>query len=144
MKNAPPLPLLLLLTLILAMSPAVARAAIFKYIDPLTRMANYSNFRPVGHAARELIIAPPRPASVARARPVLPARAPMLGVNDFPRIAPARQRQLDADRKGIIGDELGAEELLLRQALDGRAGAEAIGRHQANVAALRRELARLR
>jgi hypothetical protein len=135
-----------LLLLFLGACAGAAPAAVYKYIDPVTRIASYSNFRLPGQPSRELT---PPPSSARRHSGKFKgdgkdAPARLLGMADFPRIDPARQRQMDADRKVIIGDELRAEETGLRQALAAHAPAESLHRRQADVDALRRELGRLK
>jgi hypothetical protein len=58
-----------------------ARAALFKYVDPLTRMASYSNYRPAQPGARELVlrIDAPRRRAPGNSRAPAAAAAPMRG-----------------------------------------------------------------
>jgi hypothetical protein len=140
------------LLLAMLVMPA-ARAVLFKYVDPVTRMASYTNFRPSQPGARELVLRPEPPPRRAASRggstPTTHAAPggrkppPMLGAANFPRIDAERQRELDADRKHIIGSELLAAQAELARLLAGRAPADRVGRRRSDVAALQRELARL-
>ncbi|MET3133297.1 hypothetical protein AAKU55_003587 [Oxalobacteraceae bacterium GrIS 1.11] len=127
-----------------------AHAAVFKYVDAATRIANYSNFRPRGYAARELLPPPPpRAKSEPRFKQEphlkqVPDVVGSVGAQAFPRVDPQRQRAMDVDRKQIIGDELAAEQAALRLAMGRNAAPDVLGRHRADVAALERELARLK
>ncbi|PHV06635.1 hypothetical protein CSQ96_14875 [Janthinobacterium sp. BJB412] len=135
--------------LLAAVATPAAQAALFKYVDPATRVVSYTNFRPPMAGARELVL---RPRSAPRRAAPSPAAgnardgapSPMLGMADFPRTGAERQRELDADRKHIISTELQAAEAELERLLAGRAPPERVTRHRGDVAALRRELARLR
>lgn len=62
----------------------------------------------------------------------------------FPRIAPNVQRERDGGRKQILRDELDAELLALQSARERGEAADAVHRHDSNIAALKRELAGLR
>lgn len=67
-----------------------------------------------------------------------PAAAPVMAEASH-KIDPARQRQLDDERRGILARELAQEESRLPRAGD----ADSALRIRDNIAALRRELARL-
>ncbi|UOD29662.1 hypothetical protein INH39_30470 [Massilia violaceinigra] len=136
-----------------------AQAALFKYVDPVTRVASYTNFRPSQRGARELVLrelvlrreaAPRRVAPPGEPRPVaLASSSPraavaVVGPASFPRIDARRQRELDSDRKYILGTELMSAQADLARLLAGSAPADSIGRRRSDVAALERELARVR
>ena len=134
---------------LLAASGVPAQAALYKYVDPVTHVASYTNFRPAQAGARVLAPRPDPP--LARPRATLAragaagavARPALLGPAAFPRIDPARQRALDGDRKHIIATELELVQAELARLLAGRAGLDRIARQRGDVAALRRDLARL-
>ncbi|RSZ61094.1 hypothetical protein HF313_16480 [Massilia atriviolacea] len=135
--------------LLLVSGMPAAQAALFKYVDPVTRMASYTNYRPSQAGARELALrldgAPRRVAARVRslATAAVAASGPMLGPANFPRIDAARQRELDTGRRHIIGTELQSAEAELARLLAGGAAPDQIGRRRGDVAALRRELERL-
>ncbi len=138
-----------------------AQAALFKYVDPVTRVASYTNFRPSQRGARELVLrelvlrretAPrrvspprePRPVALAMSSPRAAVTVAAVGPASFPRIDARRQRELDSDRKYILGTELMSAQADLARLLAGSAPADSIGRRRSDVAALERELARVR
>jgi hypothetical protein len=90
-----------------------------------------SNVAPVSTAA----VTTPAP---ARAQPAVAPRAGLQQAS-FPRVTPDQQRSRDADRRAILQEELAAEQTALA-----RAQGEQLRRHQANVAALQRELQSVR
>ena len=145
--------------LLAASSMPAAHAALFKYVDPVTRVASYTNFRPSQAGARELVLrelvrragpAPRRVAQAVAARPValagssVRAAMPTLGPANFPRIEARRQRELDMDRKHILSTELASAQADVARLLAGSAPADHVGRRRSDVAALERELARVR
>lgn len=156
MAMIPRLSCLACLLLAASCMPA-AQAALFKYVDPVTRVASYTNFRPSQAGARELVLrelvrrsAPRRVAQSMAAKPVaiaasgVRAAMPKLGPANFPRIEARRQRELDMDRRHILSTELASAQADVARLLAGSAPADHIGRRRSDVAALERELARLR
>ncbi|MFB9241723.1 hypothetical protein IV454_18795 [Massilia antarctica] len=141
--------------LLLAALGMPAQSALFKYLDPVTRVASYTNYRPSQPGARELVPrldAPARRGAPGARAPAFaaasvprpePGPGPGPGPANFPRIDATRQRELDAGRRYIIGTELQAAEAELARLLAGAAAPEHIGRRRGDVAALRRELERL-
>ncbi|WP_166884764.1 hypothetical protein [Massilia sp. CCM 8734] len=134
--------------LLLAGAVPAAQAALFKYVDPETHIASYTNYRPAQPGARELALRldPPRRRPAAARAPAMAVAAvgrATLGPADFPRIDPARQQELDRGRRHIIGTELQTAEAELAQLLAAGGAPAHIGRRRGDVAALRRELERL-
>ena len=60
--------------------------------------------------------------------------------NTFPKISESVQKDRDADRKKILEDELKAEQIALKDAIDKKQEASVIARHKENITALDREI----
>ncbi|WP_332848614.1 hypothetical protein [Massilia sp. S19_KUP03_FR1] len=118
----------LLLTLVLAARAACA--GVYEHVDPVSGMTILNNVAPT---ARQLALAAPA------AAPATPAAA-----QAFPRVSSALQNQRDGARRDILASELETERQALASATATRAASDVLARHTANVAALQRELGRVR
>ncbi len=110
------------------LAPPVAHSGIFTSVDPASGMTIVSNIPP----ARALIM---NSVDGTKNRSV-PASAP----SAFPRVSVSRQRELDGGRRAVLQAELTRELRALKAAEVTRAQPEVLDRHQANVAALQREM----
>ena len=115
---------------VLMLLQGAAQAGIYTHVDPVSGMTVMSNVARSAPSATIRTVAAPRPASAAPA--------------DFPRVSKDRQRELDGGRRSILDNELAAEQQALAAAAASRAEQSVLQRHQANVAALRRELQAMR
>lgn len=116
-----------LVWLALATVPCRAGGEVYRHVDPVSGMVVLNN------------VPPPETAAPVRAVQGKAQATPA----SFARISAARQRELDADRRAILEDELNEEQRALTAASAGHAARDVLQRHAANVAALQRELARL-
>lgn len=116
--------------LLLVLSQGTAQAGIFTHVDPVSGMTVMSNVARSSPAAAVKTVAAPRAAGAAAA--------------DFPRVSKERQSELDGGRRSILDNELAAEQQALAAAAARRAEQSVLHRHQANVAALQRELQAMR
>jgi hypothetical protein len=119
--------------LLAALLPAIAWAGIHARTEA-GGLVIISNVAPDGTA--ETKAATP----AARSRLAMPAIAPA----SFPRVSRDEQRARDADRRGILQEELAAEQRAFDDAHARGASAEQKRRHQVNIEALRRELLSVR
>ncbi len=106
-----------------ALAAPHASAAIFSHADKHTGLVTISNVPPQG--------APFAIKSVA---------ATASAAAQFPRVSVARQQQLDQGRRTILLAELANEQKALSAALSAGAAGTDLRRHEANLAALQREL----
>lgn len=165
-RRARPLALLALLALLTAGAPARADGPIYLCLDAAGHKELTDTAKP-GCKALDVpgttIPAPPRRQAPAPARGSAPAAT---APGDFPRIDGAEQRARDADRLGILNEELRSEQQKLaelrKEYNNGepeRRGDErnyakyqervallkdSIGRSEKNVEALKREIANIR
>ncbi|MES2320128.1 MAG: hypothetical protein V4631_21840 [Pseudomonadota bacterium] len=115
----------------LLIAPACAQAAIFSHVDPGSGLTILSNVD-AGRAETVKKLAPTPTQAARAAAAATPA--------DFPRVSAARQRERDGGRRAILMAELAGEQQALGTAAAARAQADVLHRHQANIAALQREL----
>lgn len=138
-----------LLATLLSLMAGAARAQVYRYVDSATGSFIYSNQKsdlPV--LSRMSAPSPLRCASVsplasgqvrsASKKTVAAGLAPAA----FPRVSSAAQREYDSDRRRILQEELELEKSALNDAIGKGASEDIVHRHQANVAALERELDR--
>ncbi len=114
-----------------------AHSAIFLHTEAGTGMEVYSNLAPKAGA---LVITP-------AAASVLPTAAsrPQKQLSQIARSDQSSQQSArEVDRRAILSSELQSEQLALKSATLQRAAVEVIVRHQSNVAALEREISRVR
>lgn len=116
-----------LLWLALSATPCRAGGEVYTHVDRVSGMVVLSNVPPPASMAPAHVVQ-----DKARAAPAA-----------FTRVTPARQREMDADRRAILEDELNEERRALAAASGARAAREVLTRHAANIAALQRELARV-
>jgi hypothetical protein len=109
--------------------PCWAGGAVYAHVDPVSGMVVLNNVPPGARAAPAQAHIPDR-----NSRALLAA---------FARVSPARQREMDADRRAILENELNEERRALAVASAGHAAGDVRARHAANIAALQRELAHL-
>lgn len=109
--------------------PCQAGGDVYTHVDPVSGMVVLNNVPPGARAV---------PASTHT-----PHWKPRAKLAAFARISPARQREIDADRRGILQNELSEERRVLAVASAGHAAGDVLARHAANIAALQRELTRL-
>ncbi|NHZ39815.1 hypothetical protein [Massilia aquatica] len=122
----------LLMPMLLALAPACAE--IHVRVDPATGVTVLSNM-------------PPRPGDIAAPLPSsVPLRAPVriTAAADFPKVDRKTQQARDIGRRAILENELASEQQALTTAREHGAGNDALHRHAANLAALRRELRSIR
>jgi hypothetical protein len=140
-----------------ASASASAEMPLIRDEDPVTGVTTFSNF-PIcvtkqpsvpeaaapSPAARNAIPAPPEEASHAAptARHHGESRA---GARDagFPSIGAGIQRERDRERLTIIENELRAEQSALSEAMAKNTPRDIVRRHEANIAALQKEVDRL-
>jgi hypothetical protein len=150
----------------LACNAAQAQSAIYKCIDAQGRV-EFTDISKAGCKALDLPGSIPAPARRAGAAPRQSSAAvPVTSPANFPRVDTAVQKARDDDRRGILNDELRAEEKKLadlKAAFNGgepeRQGNEKnyakyqervagmqtdISRTESNIVALRREIANIR
>jgi hypothetical protein len=120
-----------LLWLASAAAPCRGGGEVYSHIDRVSGMVVLNNVPPRARPAPA-----PAPGRAIGARAQATAAV-------FPSVSPLRQRELDVDRRAILQDELNEEQRSLAAASGGRATRDVLARHAANIAALRRELARL-
>jgi len=91
-------------------------------------------------------VAPAVPDMVEPGTPrVRPRRAaPAIAPASFPRVSGDEQRARDADRRGILQEELAAEQRALDDAQGRGEASDRLRRHQLNIDALQRELMSVR
>lgn len=70
--------------------------------------------------------------------------APAIAPASFPRVSGDEQRARDADRRGILQEELAAEQRALDDAQGRGEASDRLRRHQLNIDALQRELMSVR
>ncbi|WKB50537.1 DUF4124 domain-containing protein [Eleftheria terrae] len=125
---------------LLASAAVLAHAEIYRHVDDHGNVT-FSNIPPKGlvpalaekvPAARELA-APPAARSEGRAADSVPR----------PKVAASVQAVRDAERRQILEREVAKEQELLAAATT-KKDAEAVGRHQANLVALRAEMGRIK
>lgn len=149
------LPVLLLLSPILAFAPASARAAaptdtIYSCVDTEGhRSYQNTNDGPQCRRLDGMVASIPAP-DAPRPRPIRSSVPSSVSVSaaSFPRVDPGTQRLREDERRGILEQELRSEQSRLAQlraqsgaAPDaGRSLAEDIERSEGNIAALQREL----
>lgn len=110
------------------LAPAIAPAAIFSHVDVDSGLTILNN------------VGPDRPRSVKTVS-ASPVRASKTAApSDFPRVSAAHQQAMDGGRRAILMAELSQEQQALDAAAAAGAQAEVLHRHQANIAALQREL----
>jgi hypothetical protein len=135
---------------------ASAEPTLFRHEDPVTGITTFSNLplriekqpslpeaAAPSSTARDAIPAPPEAASYAA--PIAregESRAAASGAG-FPTIGAGIQRGRDSERLTIIEDELRGEQNALSEAVAKDAPRDIIRRHEANIAALQREIDRL-
>ena len=115
---------------LLLLLQGAAQAGIYTHVDPVSGMTVMSNVPTAG-----------QPGAI-KTRPA--AGAGDTAPADFPRVSRERQRERDGARRSILDNELEAEQQALAAAAARRAAQSVLNRHQANVAALRRELQAMR
>jgi hypothetical protein len=133
---------------------ANAGPKVYKYVDPDTGITTYTNFRlppgqrpmiPAVPVTRTIALTAPareRPYAARIARPKEPR--PVANDASFPTISAGTQRERDSERLTIIEEELRAEQTALDEAVAKDAAADVIRRYEANIAALQREVDRLK
>jgi hypothetical protein len=118
-----------LLCLAVATAPCLAGGDVYVHVDKVSGMVVVNNIPPAAPAAQ-------LPTRAFQGK----AQATPAG---FARVSAARQRDMDADRRAILEQELDEERHALAGAHAAHAASDVLARHVANVAALQRELARL-
>jgi hypothetical protein len=131
---------------VLAICSPAARADLYRYIDPGTGWLVYSNQRldlplatldfgraayPIAHAGPEAA-----PRTIERKKP-----PQAVTPSDFPKVSTVAQRSRDSERRSILREEMEAEQVALAAAIQKKAAADIIHRHEANIVALQHELA---
>jgi hypothetical protein len=128
-----------------------ADGTLYKYVDREAGTTVYSNIarrtrKPKDTASSDAATVTPAavPGAAARTKAAVPTRAGPRGKasagTDFPRIAPAMQRERDSERRKILNDELQSEQAALHGAIAKKADHDVIHRHEANISALQREI----
>jgi hypothetical protein len=149
------LTVLVALTVMMSTS-ANAGPKVFKYVDPDTGITTYSNIRlragqrplipsAAASVARTIALAAPARERSYAARVAL-RKEPRAVANDsgFPTISAGTQRGRDSERLIIIEQELRAEQSALDEAVAKDAPLDVIRRCESNIAALQREVDRLK
>ena len=114
----------------LLLIPASAQAAIFRHVDPGSGLTILSNVDAASAGAVKNVA----PASVQAGKGATATPA------DFPRVSAARQQERDGGRRAILMAELASEQQSFGAAAAAHAQLDVLHRHQANIAALQREL----
>lgn len=115
-----------------------ASATVYKIVDPATGHVTYTNKQP--GADETSTNAPSVPETKVKQVHIKTSVAPA----NFPVASSAEQKQRDSDRVQILADEIANESKELADAKSKHATPEDIHRHEANLAALDRELKRMR